>query len=261
MDAVALKPTPKAYAELQQAYDFFNDELFAGELPACLITFQRERRSYGYFSNERFFDPTSGEVTDEIAMNCRYFATVPLVEILQTLVHEMVHLWQFRCGTPSRKGYHNREFADKMKAVGLMPSSTGQPGGKEVGQHMADYPLPGGPFIVACEKLLQTAFRITWMDRFPIHPEHVSTPEELAGDPSAEALVALGAFDVPAESDSLDGESPAIAGEVSTNNSNRMKYTCPVCGDNIWGKWGKNRIQAGCFQTDECKGARFEPQQ
>ncbi|MFP3709698.1 SprT-like domain-containing protein [Paraburkholderia sp. SIMBA_009] len=257
MDSAALKPTPQAYAELQQAYDFFNDELFDGELPHCLITFQRERRSYGYFSNERFFDPASGQVTDEIAMNCRYFATVPLVEILQTLVHEMVHLWQFRFGTPSRKGYHNREFADKMKAVGLMPSSTGQPGGKEVGQHMADYPLPGGPFLIGCEKLLQTAFRITWMDRFPIHPQHVSTPEELAGDPSAEALVALGAFAVPSENDSLDGESPAMAGEVSTNNSNRVKYTCPVCGDNIW---GKASIQAGCFKTDECKGARFEPQ-
>jgi hypothetical protein len=33
-----LKPTPTTYAELQQAYDHFNNELFAGALPPCLIT-------------------------------------------------------------------------------------------------------------------------------------------------------------------------------------------------------------------------------
>jgi hypothetical protein len=170
-------------------------------------------------------------------------------------VHEMVHLWQFRLGTPSRKGYHNREFAEKMKSVGLMPSSTGQPGGDEVGQHMADYPIAGGPFIVACGQLLQTSFRITWMDRFPIHPYHVSTPAELAGDPSAEALVALGAFDVPTKHDSLGGEAPAVPIAAGVNNSNRVKYSCPVCGDNIW---GKGSIQAGCFRTNDCNGTRFE---
>ena len=31
-------PTEEAYAELRSAYDFFNAELFAGRLPACLIT-------------------------------------------------------------------------------------------------------------------------------------------------------------------------------------------------------------------------------
>ena len=30
-------PTEEAYAELRSAYDFFNAELFAGRLPACLM--------------------------------------------------------------------------------------------------------------------------------------------------------------------------------------------------------------------------------
>ncbi|WP_249531576.1 hypothetical protein [Escherichia coli] len=29
------------YSELQQAFDFYNQRLFDGELPECLITFQR----------------------------------------------------------------------------------------------------------------------------------------------------------------------------------------------------------------------------
>lgn len=41
---------------------------------------------------------------------------------MQTIVHEMVHLWQYEFGKPSHRTYHNKE-ADKM-AIGLMPSNT-----------------------------------------------------------------------------------------------------------------------------------------
>lgn len=43
-----MKPTVKTYAELQLAYDTFNARLFDGQLPECLITLQREKRTYGY---------------------------------------------------------------------------------------------------------------------------------------------------------------------------------------------------------------------
>ncbi|WP_240202945.1 SprT-like domain-containing protein [Burkholderia sp. LMG 13014] len=250
------KPTVQAYAELQQAYDFFNDRLFGGVLPDCLITFQRQKRSYGYYSHERFVDPATGSRTDEIAMNCEYFASVPLIEILQTLVHEMVHLWQTRFGTPSRKGYHNREFANQMKEVGLMPSSTGAPGGAEVGQHMADYAMPGGPFLRACETLLQGAFRITWMDRFPVNAGHIQTPEILEGDPAAQSLVTLGAYSRPVQ-DAPEvvtvGPSQGTAGGKAPNRSNRLKFVCPVCGDPVWGKPTLANVKHG----GECGDALF----
>ncbi|MBE0194169.1 sprT domain-containing protein, partial [Klebsiella michiganensis] len=47
-------PTPETYDELQRAYDFFNEKLFSNELPPCLITLQREKRTYGYCSFKRF---------------------------------------------------------------------------------------------------------------------------------------------------------------------------------------------------------------
>ncbi|MDF3889010.1 sprT domain-containing protein [Cupriavidus basilensis] len=233
-------PTSEAYTELQSAYDFFNGELFDGSLPACLITLQRDKRSYGYFSASRFVN-ADGATTDEIAMNPAYFATVPLIEILQTLVKEMVHIWQLHHGKPGRGRYCNKQFAEKMKSLGLVPTSTGEPGGAEVGDKVMSYPGPGGRFLQVCEALLQTEFRISWMDRHPIRPEHIATPEGLESDPAATALVELGAFSIPEVAD--------LAEEVGPKNtSNRTKYTCITCELNVW---GKPELRIGCL---ECGG-------
>src|SRR5712691_4050329 len=138
-------PTEQAYSELQHAYDVFNTRLFAGQLPPCLITMQRKNRTYGYFSGERWNDQ-AGAITDEIALNPAHFATRSTEAVVSTLAHEMVHLWQHHCGKPSRSGYHNKEWAAKMEAIGLVPSDTGAPGGKRTGQHMSHYVQEDGPF-------------------------------------------------------------------------------------------------------------------
>ena len=119
------RPTPATYHQLQTAYDWFNENLFEQALPDCLITLQRKSRAMGYYSPQRWTN-AHGEKTDEIALNPAYFANHSLKELLQTLVHEMCHQWQQHFGKPSRNGYHNRQWADKMESVGLMPSSTGE---------------------------------------------------------------------------------------------------------------------------------------
>ena len=82
---------------------------------------------------------------DEIALNPDSFDRDDIM-ILSTLVHEMVHLWQSVFGDPSRAAYHNREWGDKMKELGLMPSDTGLEGGKRTGQKMSHYIIYGGQF-------------------------------------------------------------------------------------------------------------------
>lgn len=159
-------PTKEAYAELQKAYDHFNHTLFAEKLPACLITLQRKTRTYGYFSQDRFQHTQKGSLTDEIAMNPDHFKTKPLPEVLSTLVHEMAHLQQAYFGRPSRKGYHNKEWASIMKAIGLIPSDTGEPGGNCVGQHMSHYIESSGTFDQTCKTLLSGGFRLSWADNF-----------------------------------------------------------------------------------------------
>ncbi|HEY8097007.1 MAG TPA: SprT-like domain-containing protein [Methylobacter sp.] len=233
------KPTAETYAELQQAYDMFNARLFDSELPECLITLQREKKAYGYFSAERFGN-RAGEKTDEIALNPCYFAVVPLLEIMQTIVHEMAHLWQYHHGNPGRTRYHNTEWANKMEKIGLMPSSTGQPGGKRTGDAMADYPIGGGLFLSACRELLTSDFKISWYDRF------ASANAVKAGQNSFALSIDLdmpGGVTIASE----DGIEMASATTLSAaeNKSNRSKYTCR-CDINVWGKPGLNLSCGDC---------------
>jgi predicted SprT family Zn-dependent metalloprotease len=149
-------PRPgRSYAELERAYDYLNFSLFGNELPSCLITFQRHRHCYGYFSGSRFINPEEPtEVADEIALNPEYFVCQTPEGRLSTLAHEMVHLWQHHFGKPSRGGYHNREWARKMVEIGLFPSSTGEPGGRLIGEAISHYIQENGPFDRACKEFL-----------------------------------------------------------------------------------------------------------
>ena len=83
---------------------------------------------------------------------------------MSTFAHEMVHHWQEHFGTPPRNGYHDREWAAKMISIGLMPSSTGKPGGKKTGYHVSDYVIEGGPFALSFARLEATGWRIGWGD-------------------------------------------------------------------------------------------------
>ena len=177
-DEPALTPTETAMNELQTAYDFYNRELFGGELPPCLITLQRkEVRVLGYYSPERFATNDGKRVTDEIAMNPQHFRKKVPTEILQTLVHEMCHLWHIRCSPksthPKKFAYHNEHWAAKMKKVGLQPYNKH---GKETGYQMGDRPIPGGPFDIATMKLIDTGFSITWYEVTEAKPSLVVAP-------------------------------------------------------------------------------------
>jgi len=162
-----LCPTTQTYSELQKAYDYFNITLFNGALPPCLITLQRKgKRTLGYYSPDRFsrIDDASLKA-DEIALNPVHFVGRSLTDILATLVHEMVHLQCQHSGVPCRRGYHDKAWGRAMKDIGLWPSNTSQPGGKETGQQMSHYVMAAGPFDLACRRLLKTGFTLSFADR------------------------------------------------------------------------------------------------
>jgi SprT-like family protein len=154
------KPTAE-YASFQQAYDSFNAALFGGSLPDCLITLQRKKGARGYFWGAIFTARLGDGAIDEIAMNPETFDRTD-TEIISTLVHEMCHLWQHHHGKPTRNGYHNKEWAAKMRAIGLIPSATGQPGGKPTGQRMTHYIDPSGPFAAHAANLISAGFALRW---------------------------------------------------------------------------------------------------
>jgi hypothetical protein len=158
-------PSQTLYHALTTAYDHFNRELFGESLPAVIFTVQRQKDLLGYFAPERWTSP-DGDRCHEIAINPTHMGQSRVIEVLQTLVHEMVHCWQHCHGRPGRSSYHNKEWAYKMIAIGLQPSSTGEPGGDIIGQHMSDYPLDEGLFLAACHSLVkEKSFTLPWIYR------------------------------------------------------------------------------------------------
>ena len=154
--------TPAEYRAFQDAYDFFNAELFAGSLPHVLVTLQRHANARGYFSSERFTGRIEDAAAHELAMNPDSFTGRTDQQILSTLAHEMAHVWQQTHGTAPRRSYHDRQWAAKMKEIGLQPSTTGEPGGKETGQSVTHYILPEGPYAKAYAKLKAKGFQLHW---------------------------------------------------------------------------------------------------
>jgi hypothetical protein len=73
----------------------------------------------------------------------------------------MVHQREFRCGSKKRKSYHDKAWGTMMKEVGLYPSSTGAPGGRETGWRVSHFVVPGGPFERAVAELMDAGFKIS----------------------------------------------------------------------------------------------------
>lgn len=159
-----MEPTSELYESLQIAYKHFNKRLFNESLVKVIFTVQRQKGVMGFFAPDRW-GSLEGTKCHEIAINPSYIANARLIEVMQTLVHEMVHCWQFCYGDPGRKFYHNKEWANKMIEIGLMPSHNGRPGGRITGQHMSDYIIKNGEFHKAFKVLdRRKKFKLKWVD-------------------------------------------------------------------------------------------------
>ena len=217
MSANGGRPTDETYRGFQTAFDVFNRELFAGALPGCMITLRTFGKARGYFSPDRFVHLTDVTTTHEIALDPRQFVDRTSLEVLSTLAHEMCHLQQREQGSPSRGGYHNREWARYMEAIGLVASDTGRPGGKKTGQRMTHYIAPGGRFELVGTELTESGrFVLAWADVDGFLDTASRSPKGAK----------------------RGGIGPGAAAGRSRNSGRRSKYTCPICGANVWGKDG-----------------------
>jgi len=257
------EPTRQIYDVLIYAFNFFNKKLFDDSLPKCIITFHRQRKIMGYAAFDRWTNK-GGQKVNEIAVNPEYFEHYPLIEIFQTICHEMVHIWQLVYGTPSRRGYHNKEWALKMHSIGLIPSSSGEPGGAETGEYMMDYILIDGPFHEACQELVGLGYDFPWVDAFPMFRldrpvlaytkekspvelqrnflPRVSRHERNTAGFQNEALDNITIEKSSSEHEatetiqSLFNKIPQYHSTKPHMRSGKTKYTCRGCGINVWGK-------------------------
>ena len=251
-------PSQALYQALLTAYNHFNDTLFSRALPPVIFTVQRQKDLLGYFAPERWASP-DGERCHEIAINPTHMGQSRVIEVLQTLVHEMVHCWQHCHGSPGRGSYHNKEWAYKMIEVGLHPSSTGEPGGDIVGQHMSDYPIENGLFLLACHSLVrEQSFTLPWIYRLKArNAESTNTDDgELTTPGEALPAPALTAAHSPGKGEDfqlrqLEAREPesylyATYSELLPNDTfyspplsktkRKTTYQCPSCLTKVWGK-------------------------
>src|SRR5207248_3116704 len=137
-------------------------ELFAGSLPHVLVTLQRHANTRGCFAPERFTGRIEKTAVHELALNPATITGRSDEEILSTLAHEMVHVWPQTHGSPPRRSYHDREWAAKMKEIGLQPSTTAEPGGKETGEKVTHYIIPGGSYATSYARLKAKGLQLHW---------------------------------------------------------------------------------------------------
>ena len=200
--------TTVEYHNLQAAFSVLNDKLFDGNLKNVVITLPRQAHSGGHFAPDRYAYrvDTDTRREHEIALNPDGFIGRTDEFIVSILLHEMVHEWQHHFGKQRRAkySYHDKEWAAKMEALGLMPSNTGMVGGKRTGQQMSHFIIPNGPYAQAFAELAATGWK-------------------------------------------LNLESTIHAGRTKSPPS-KVKFTCPDCGSNMWGKLDSKDICGECNQ-------------
>lgn len=245
-------PTENFYGNLQRAYDFLNTELFGGQLSPCLITLRSSDRVFGYHHKDRFIS-AEGDLLSELGLHPAFFTLRPVEFALSTLAHEMVHHWQSQFGNESHSNPHNKEWADKMEEVGLMPSSTGLPGGEKTGRHVTHYIMPGGPFDNACQKLVLGGFSFGWYDR---HTPRKADERQAPVQALNEAGITLKLSEPPARTlpepkltdrdlDRLEEQAekkgwdepikpPAVYAPPPRRENTRIKQHCPECKFTVW---------------------------
>lgn len=198
-------PTPQSYMPLHRACVLLNVRLFEGKLPPCLVTLQRKNRAYGFFAGRRFRSTKGSNVIDEIALNPAHFAERGAKKVLSTLGHELAHQWQEHFGKPSR-GYHNMEWAAKMRSIGLIPSDTGRRGGKQTGRRVTHFIERGGPFDRAADELIAKGFTLAIVERNSKRPDAVVLKKRLS----------------------------------------KTRYSCPTCALNAWAKPSVHLMCGAC---------------
>lgn len=219
-----MKPTTEQFESYQKLFDYFNEHLFGGFLPNVILNFSRKNQVAGFFSRNSW-KYNEGKECHEISINPTSLCHGKKY-VIQTLVHEMCHLWQHEFGKPSRTGYHNKQWSHKMESCGLMPSDTGKEGGNMTGQKMSDYLLPGGKL----EKLIEAMPEEIWLPLKSL--EYM--PEEIIDEILSEL-----------EDNDVFGEMVAIK-NPKPKSKNKVKFSCPGCGLNVWGKETVRVICADC---------------
>lgn len=119
----------RAVCQLEKMFNVLNMDKFGGTLPTPIITVQSKPGSMGHCTVSKVWKKKDDEQYElNIAAEVLNY---PIEETLDTMLHEMVHLFNLENGIQdvSRGGkYHNGKFKAKAEEVGLTCYKMGQYG-------------------------------------------------------------------------------------------------------------------------------------
>lgn len=215
-----MKPSLEQNESLLSAFDYLNEQLFEGKCPTPMLMFSRNKNLIGgYFAPDRWTND-EGLTVHEIGLNANVMKR-DILDQYSTLAHEMAHLYQHCFGKPGAGGYHNEEWAELAKKIGLRPFG---PDGKETGRAIDHEIIEGGAFEVAMLEMPSDKI-------FPWIAEDLQVDTDEGGKGGGKG----------------EGKSPDEE-EKPKKQGKRCKYTCPVCGLNVWAKYDAKIICGDCNQ-------------
>lgn len=118
--------TKQQLSELYKAFEYFNKNIFRDVLPKVIIVLQTRgnKPAYGWITCGKVWKGTEENKIEkyEISISTEYIKREN-IEILSTLIHEMVHLYNLENGIKdvSRQNrYHNKKFLQSALKFGMI---------------------------------------------------------------------------------------------------------------------------------------------
>lgn len=201
---------------LEKMYNAMNQDKFKGKLPTPIITVQSKPGTYGHCSVRRIWR-RKDDYTYELNIAAEHLAS-PIEEIINTLLHEMVHI---KCLTEgikdvSRGGqYHNDRFREEAEKTGMKCEYTG----KKCGWNT-----------ITSDMELEYAIKKGWSE-FLIERANINKPTAGGGPASGP-----------------DGAPTASAAQPK---SHIRKYQCPKCKNSVRASKIVNIICGDCLEKME----------
>ena len=200
----------RAVSQLEHIFNKMNMDFYGGSLPTPIITVQSKPGTYGHCTIAKVWKKKEGE-TYELNIAAEVLS-YPIEETLDTMLHEMVHLYCRENGIQevSRGGtYHNGKFKELAEKVGLECFHCGNAGWNTK----------------PSDRILQYAIDNDWTE--------IVIQRETNG---VRRIPVAGNVPVPVTADNV-GKRP----------SSTRKYICPLCKQTIRATKDVNIICGDCM--------------
>lgn len=204
----------RAVAQLEKMYNTLNADKFESALPTPIITVQSKPGTWGHCSRAQIWK-RKDETTYELNIAAEAVSG-PIEEIVDTLIHEMVHMYCRENGIQevSRGGhYHNGKFKELAEEKGLLCIKQGNAGWDTTAQ--------------GNDKLIEYILEKGW-NEIKIGRENTAT--------MGLGLIAVGGLSIG------PGQKPPKA------PSSTRKLQCPCCGNSVRATKTVNIICGDCME-------------